>query len=550
MKQINIPIAKRNLPEEEVRILILEDVESDVELMEYELRKGGIVFSSLHVQSREAFMKALSDFRPDIILGDYALPLFDGISALSLTRQQNPDVPFILVSQFNNEELAAEAFRLGATDYVLKHNLSWLFPSVIRALRETKEKTKQKQIEKALQHRVEMEKLITSISARFINLQVEEIDSEIYQTLQSIGRFTGVDRSYLFLFSADGRTMNNTHEWCNEGIRPQIQNLKGLSADTFPWWAEKLRRFEIIHIPRIKELPAEASAEMEILQSQGILSLVSVPLVFGTLLMGFLGFDSVKEEKSWTDEDIRLLKMVGEIFVNALLHKKAEERLLFYQGKLRSLASEVSLIEERERRRIANDIHDHIGQSLALSKIKLSALRESLFSEILTKYVDDTLELITEAIEHTHSLVFELSPPLLYKFGFEAAVEFLAEQVKQQHGILIELDDDKQEKPLTEDAKVLLFKIVRELLMNIVRHAQTEHAGISIRKEGQNMLITVEDSGKGFDPSWIDILTGGTKGFGLFNVRERIRNLGGTVEILSRPGNGTRVILQVPLNIA
>lgn len=138
-----------------LRVLILEDVATDAELMERELRKAGIAFSSRRVVTKEAFLKELKGFAPDIVLADYSLPQFDGLSALAITQGQCPDVPFILVSGAIGEELAIEAIKSGATDYVLKQRLSRLGHTVRRALREVKERTERKQAEEALKEREE-----------------------------------------------------------------------------------------------------------------------------------------------------------------------------------------------------------------------------------------------------------------------------------------------------------------------------------------------------------------------------------------------------------
>ena len=134
----------------ELHILILEDVATDAELIERELHKAGVAFASKRVEIREAFQKELTDFVPDIILADYSLPQFDGLSALAIAKEQCPDVPFILVSGAIGEELAIEAIKSGATDYVLKSRLSRLGHTVHRALREVEERAERKRAEEEL----------------------------------------------------------------------------------------------------------------------------------------------------------------------------------------------------------------------------------------------------------------------------------------------------------------------------------------------------------------------------------------------------------------
>ena len=182
--------------------------------------------------------------------------------------------------------------------------------------------TEQKKAEDALKDRVEFEKIVTAISTSFINLAPDEIDAGIEDALGIIGEFSGVDRSYIFQLFDGGTAMDNTHEWCARGIVPQIENLKGLQTADFPWLMAQLNRFETVHIPVVAYLPPEADVAKETLQSQDIRSVILVPMVYGGTLIGYIGFDSVRQEKRWSEDNIALLKVVGEIFVSALEHRK------------------------------------------------------------------------------------------------------------------------------------------------------------------------------------------------------------------------------------
>jgi PAS domain S-box-containing protein len=225
--------------------------------------------------------------------------------------------------------------------------------------------------------------------------------------------------------------------------------------------------------------------------------------------------------------------------------KATEEKIRVYQGQLRSLASELTLLEERERRQIANDLHDHIGQTLALSKIKLGELRASV-SPSLAKPLDEIHGLIEHTIRYTRSLTFELSPPVLYEFGFEAAIEWLAEKIQKEHSISVDFKDDLQPKPLNKEMRILLFKAVSELLMNVIKHAQAHKAKVVLQREGRNIRIIVEDDGGGFDILKAGLLTG-AKGFGLFSIRERLRHFGGSLQIQSGLRQGTVITLLAPI---
>lgn len=223
--------------------------------------------------------------------------------------------------------------------------------------------------------------------------------------------------------------------------------------------------------------------------------------------------------------------------------KKAEEDVNAYQEQLRSLASELLLAEEKERRRIATNLHDHIGQTLAITKIKLGQLQDSLYPMASHNgLIGDIRTLIERTIKYTKTLTFELSPPILYELGFEATIEWLCEQVQKQHNILFFFENDGNPKPLDNDVSILMFQAVRELFINIVKHAHANKVMVTIVRDGKTMQITVEDDGEGFDLSKIERTT-----FGLFSIHERLKHFGGTFAIDSEPGRGTRVTLTSPI---
>jgi len=236
----------------------------------------------------------------------------------------------------------------------------------------------------------------------------------------------------------------------------------------------------------------------------------------------------------------------------ALQRKRAEEQVSAYQADLRSLASQLTLAEERERRRLAVHLHDQIGQNLALSHIKLEELRTSLEEgglSGLAEAVNHLAGLLKRSIEETQSLIFRISSPILYDLGLEAALEWLTDRFSHQHGVLTYFESDRQPKPLAEDLKVLLFQAVQELLVNVVKHARAHSLKVSMWRQGDCLCIGVEDDGVGFNPSVTGYRHGKDGGFGLFSIRERLRPLGGRLQVKSDPGGGTEVILSVPLDL-
>ncbi len=198
--------------------------------------------------------------------------------------------------------------------------------------------TERVKAERALKYHLEFEKIVTTISTQFINIMSEEIDAAVDNALLAIGQFAGASRSYVFLFSADGSTMSNTHEWCADGIEAQMHRLQDIPLTTFPWILERLRRLETIVVPRVADLPPEARAEKEEFDYELIKSIVLVPMVFGGHVIGFVGFDAVAEEKQWTDDTVTILRVVGEIFTNAVERRFVFEALSESEEKFRMLA--------------------------------------------------------------------------------------------------------------------------------------------------------------------------------------------------------------------
>jgi PAS domain S-box-containing protein len=188
--------------------------------------------------------------------------------------------------------------------------------------------TARRQTEKTLRLRYEFEEIITNISLKFINLLPDQIDEGIDQTLVRIGEFMKVDRSYIFQFSDDGEKMSNTHEWCSNGVTSHKHRLQELQAESFPWFAQKMRNRETVFVNHISELPPEAKAFRKELEVESIKSIVCVPMELSGELIGFAGFDAVGSEKVWTEDETNLLRVVGSVFANAIGRKRTDRKLL------------------------------------------------------------------------------------------------------------------------------------------------------------------------------------------------------------------------------
>ncbi|MBW8890536.1 MAG: EAL domain-containing protein [Fibrobacteres bacterium] len=203
--------------------------------------------------------------------------------------------------------------------------LAGLLAAAQEALRESEER--HRRVSEELRHRIRFEDLITSISTHFIHLPGDRIDMGINYGLRALAEFAQVDRSYIFLFSPDGSRVDNAYEWCARGIAPQIKRLQGLEASRFPWFMERILALRTVHVSDLSELPPEAAAEREEFEREGIRSLVIVPMAHRGSVRGYLGFDSVRVRQDWTEANIQVLRMAGEIFVSALERKRVDHAL-------------------------------------------------------------------------------------------------------------------------------------------------------------------------------------------------------------------------------
>ena len=242
-------------------------------------------------------------------------------------------------------------------------------------------------------------------------------------------------------------------------------------------------------------------------------------------------------------EERHLLDSIAERAGAVVAHYRAKERITEYQAQLRSLASELALTSERERRQIAQELHDQIGQNLAAIKFKLGLLAQTSQDKELT----ESLVLLERTIQSSRNLTYELSPPVLHELGLCAALEWLVHQLRANFGIAGQFFDDLQPKPLSDDLRIVLFQAVRELLTNVGKHSRANMARVTAKVVGGELCLEVNDDGVGFDPAQHRALRQGANGMGLFSVRERMAHLETRMEIVSAPGRGTRVILHAPL---
>ena len=225
-------------------------------------------------------------------------------------------------------------------------------------------------------------------------------------------------------------------------------------------------------------------------------------------------------------------------------------RIHNYQKQLRRLSSELSLAETRERREIASDLHDHIGQALAFVTQKINLLRGNAIFSGMEKDLEEIHRILEQTIRYIRNLTVEISPPVLYELGLSASIDWIAERFLERHKLKVISSQRGKPKEIAEDVKVFIFKAIQELLINITKHAGACYANITANWGKDDFEIVVSDDGLGFDTKTLSNEVRENNCFGLFSIRERLSYIGGSLKIESLPGTGTKVAMVAPYKIS
>jgi PAS domain S-box-containing protein len=474
-----------------IHLLILEDRPADADLIVRHIRHAGFDPVWRRITTPEDFAENLT---PDLgaIVADTSLPESDLFRALQILNERQLDIPFIVIFPLLDEDLALQALNQGATDCVSMEHLALLGPSIFRALEEKRVRLEQGRAEQSVQEGEQLVRLIT------------ENTTELVLIVKRTGRI---------LYAS-----------------PSHQRVVGYSADHLLG----KRVFGFVH-------PDDRSAYWK------RETLTPVEVRVRRADGQWLWLRSSVFAAQWKRDQVYFI-----IARDISEYRRAQEEIrdLFDQvrasrERLQVLSHRLLQTQERERRSIARELHDEIGQSLTSVQLSLQAIEPSLAEEGTRAMLQDSMATIEQTLQQVRDLSLTLRPSVLDDFGLVPALKWLINR-SQRAGLIIDLDADPFEGRPPVEIETACFRVVQEALTNTIRHAQAHRVTIEVRQAEQELRLKVQDDGKGFDArDSLERATGGAS-LGLLGMQERASLAGGQLEIESAPGHGTVICARFP----
>jgi signal transduction histidine kinase len=400
-----------------------------------------------------------------------------------------------------------------------------------------------------VQERLRFETLFTELSATFINLPASQVNSQINSALQRLVQFLDVDRGGLAESLIAQKQLAITHSYHTAAAPPHTRIILD---EQLPWYTRTIHQGEVLRFSELPDdLPPEAIQEREYCLQVGLKSHVMIPLKVMNVVVGAIGFGSFRRNCDWSDDLIQRLRLVGEIFTNALARKRADEALRAKEQclrqtreSLRQLAAKLLHAQEEERRRIAREMHDDWTQRLALLGIDLAKLEKHIGApETALPLLRTMQEQLVSLSEDVHALSRQLHPSILDDLGLVEALRSECASFSRREGIAVVYHPEGVPATLPKDVALCVYRVTQEALRNLAKHAAVNEAWVTLVGTGPELSLRVEDKGVGFDPA-----CGHSRpGLGLSSMEERIRLIQAKLSVISAPGRGTTVDVRVPL---
>ena len=385
-----------------------------------------------------------------------------------------------------------------------------------------------------IRDRIRFEVLLADLSATFVNVTAHQVDAQILSGLRQVVECLGIDRSGLGQWLPDEKAIAITHSYESEGIAP---TPRVVLESQFPVYARKIHEGVPFRLPDdIQDIP-DAHAEREYLAQSGLKSQLTIPLLASGVIVGGIGFACFRERVEWPEDLVQRLRLVGDIFTNALARKQADDAL-------RALASKLLTVQEEERRRIAREMHDDWTQRLAVLGLEVAKLEESIGDPKAVAILIHTIhERLIGLSSDVHDLSRQLHPSILDELGLAEALRSECNAFSRRERIAVDYQADTDAVGITPDVGLCIYRVAQEALRNLAKHAAVSNCWVTLAATDDCLELTIRDQGIGFDPMSIRR----EAGIGLASMEERTRLIGARLKIMSSLGQGTTVKVIVPL---
>ena len=520
-------------------------------------------------QNGNEALDIIKNKKPDIILLDIMMPEIDGYEICKKLKEKEEtcNIPVIFLSALSATADIIRGFEAGGVDYIIKP------VHYQEAIARISNHLKIRHMEQALRYRLSLEELATSISASFINFNHSEFDDKINHALKTTGEFFSIDRCYIYFFSDDLTEISHAYEWYSERRTSEGRLLTGLHFSP-PWIMEKFKKFEIINISSPEDIPPEGELEKEFLEREKIQSILLIPMVCNNMLSGYLGLASIRYSIKWKEEDIKILKLLGEIFINVFKEKWADEKRKKIEDQLRQAEKFESLAIMAGG--IAHNFNNILSGSLGYAELAMINLSEDSMTK---KSIQKVIASVGRAKDITRQIlayaggdkfITNMERVNLSRIVREMS-EIMEVSLNKKYTIKYDLSDNM---PDIEGDVNQLSQILINLVNNAVESMNDKEGNIAVKTGqmecdeiylkdsliGQNLLpgiyvyMQVEDTGCGieeeltykiFDPFFSTKFTG--RGLGLAAVQGIVRSHKGTIKVRSNPEKGTKIKVLFPI---
>ncbi len=531
-----------------LRLLILEDNPADAKMMVRELRRAGFEPDARCVHTEPEYLACL-DPSLDLILADHGLPQFDALRALGRLRERGLDIPFVIVSGSIVEDLAVSALKQGAADYLLKDRLARLGPAVTHALEQKRLREEKRRAEQ------EREQLLTREQAARAEAEAAVERLRAIQTITDAAlRYLALDDSLRELLgrtravlSADIATILLLTE---DGQHLVFRASHGLETDAgselrIPVGSGIAGRIASEGKAMILEDPSQVEALSPALGQQ-IHSLIGAPLLveeraIGVVLVG------TGEHGRFTGEDLHLLQLVADRAASVIEHAHLFDQVRAGRERSQMLSQQLMEAQEMERRHLARELHDEIGQALTAVKINLQAVQRSAGGSAGLPRLEESVSIVDRALQQVRNLSLDLRPSLLDDLGLVAALRWYLDRQAQRAGFAVEFVADPPGIRASPSLETACFRVAQEALTNVVRHAQAKKVRVELRQRDPELHLVINDDGVGFEVAAARqrAIRGGS--LGLLGMQERVLLIRGRIDIKSEPGHGTSIHACFPL---